>query len=101
MERSLSGELEADNIGFFDGTVAQRGADDAGVGLLRDVLEVGLDVLLVVPRGGLLVEDSAVKKFLIDFHAAVVHCAVVAGEVIGREAKGTLKVSGHADQLAG
>ena len=106
MERGLSGKLEADDVGLFDGAVAQRGADDTGVGRLGQNFEVGLDVLyrvllLVVPRGGLLVEDSAVKELLVDFHAAVVHCAVVAGEVIGRETESALKVSGHADQLAG
>ena len=106
VERSLSGELEADDVGLFNGAIAQRGADDAGVGRLGQHFEVGLDMLygvllLVMPRGGLLVEDSAVKKFLIDFHAAVVHCAVVAGEVIGRETESALEVCGHADQLAG
>ena len=106
MERGLSGELETDNVGLLDGAVAQRGTYNAGIRGLRKHFEVGLDVLyrvllLVMPRGGLLVEDSAVKELLVDFHAAVVHCAVVAGEVVGGEAEGALEVGGHADQLAG
>ncbi len=45
MERGLSGKLEADDVGLFDGAVAQRGADDTGVGRLGQNFEVGLDVL--------------------------------------------------------
>ena len=106
MEGRLRRKLQADDVRFFDIAVAQRGADDAGVGLLRDVLEVGLDVLdrvrlLVVQRGGLLIQERAVQKLLRQLHAAVVHGAVVAGEVVGRQAERALEVRCHADELAG
>ena len=106
VEGRLRRKLQADDVRLFDIAVAQRGADDAGVGLLRDVLEVGLDVLdrvrlLVMPRGGLLIQDRAVQKLLRQLHAAVVHGAVVAGEVVGRQAERALEVRCHADELAG